>query len=129
MKLRSALPSQSAENEKKERGARWQKRIKPTKVGKKERKRVAKLSAVLGMWSHITNAQYSVSERHAEPRRHRSDWMYATREGAGGAHAAQAGAMAAYQYQDVLQRTRVPADVDVGCYKMEEYKNTKGKVG
>ena len=86
------------------------------------------------MWSHITNAQYSVSERqvssdYAEARKHRSDWMYATREGAGGAHAAQAGAMAAYQYQDVLQRTRVPADVDVCCYKMEEYKNTKGERG
>ena len=50
--------------------------------------------------------------------------MYATRGGAGGAHAAQASAMAAYQYQDVLRRTRVPADVDVGCYKTRR-KSTK----
>jgi hypothetical protein len=79
------------------------------------------------MWSHITNAQYGVGELqplsdYAETRRHHSDWMYATRDDAGGAHAAQADAMTAYQYQDVLRRTRVPADVEVGCYKMEEYK-------
>jgi hypothetical protein len=74
----------------------------------KRNKREAKLRADRGMWSHITNAKYEVRERrawsdYAETRRHRSDWMYATRGGAGGAHAAQAGAMAAYQYQDVLR--------------------------
>jgi len=74
----------------------------------KNKKREAKLPANLGMRSHITNAKYKVRERRAwsdydETRRHRSDWMYATRDGAGGAHAAQAGAMAAYQYQDVLR--------------------------
>lgn len=74
----------------------------------KRKKTEAKLPADLGMWSHITNAKYEVREwrtwsDYAETRRHRSDWMYATRGGAGGAHAAQAGAIAAYQYQDVLR--------------------------
>jgi len=50
---------------------------------------------------------------HADTKRYHSDVLYATGTGGRGAHAAQAGAMAAYQYQDVLRRTRVPADVDV----------------
>src|SRR6267154_351304 len=75
---------------------------------RKKREKGQDCLQILGMWSHITNAKYEVRERrawsdYAETRRHRSDWMYATRGGAGGAHAAQAGAMAAYQYQDVLR--------------------------
>jgi hypothetical protein len=68
----------------------------------------AKLPAHLGMVSHY-NAKYEVREQRAwsdyaeTRRRHRSNWMYATRGGAGGAHAAQAGAMAGYQYQGVLR--------------------------
>jgi hypothetical protein len=74
----------------------------------KERKREANGPAGLCMWSHIINAKYDVRERrawsdYAETRRHRSDWMYATRCDAGGAHAAQTGAKVAYQYQDVLR--------------------------
>jgi hypothetical protein len=34
-----------------------------------------------------------------------------------------------HQYQDVLRRTRVPADVEVGCYKTKEYNNTEGERG
>lgn len=55
--------------------------------------------------------------------------MYATSAGGRGAHAAQAGAMAAYQYQDVLRRIRVPADIDVRLLQDEGYNNTEGESG
>jgi hypothetical protein len=41
---------------------------------------------------------------HADTERYHSDVLYAAGTGGRGAHAAQAGAMAAYQYQDVLGR-------------------------